>query len=683
MKRILLPIVALTAISLQFLACSNRPTGDTTQDDFLVQWMDTSVDPGDDFFRYATGNWMKNNPIPDAERRWGIANLVRDEIYTKLLTISEEAAADKAATAGSNRERIGAFWASGMDSAVIEARGLDPLKEELAAIEAAKTAADIMKLVARYQIISGSPMFQLAPYQDEMNSEKVTLHLYQGGIGLPDRDYYFNNDERTVKIRREYLEHLSRMFMLMGVDPMQSNIQAAAVMKLETSLAESSRKLEDLRDPYANYNKESVALFTSKYPLINLRGLLNEIGLEKVDTVIVGQPEFFARLNKSLKSVSIQDWKSYLSWNLVSSFTDQLSTKFDQENFRFYGMAMTGVQSQRPRWKRILDEEESFLGDALGQLYVEKFVSPTMKKRYQILVDNMMSTYKDHIQQLEWMSPETKVKALDKLSKVTSKVCYPDKWKDYSSLNFDRSKYLENVIQCRQWQFKYYTDKLFKPVDRTEWDMTPQTYNAYYNPSNNEIVLPAAQFLIPNLPDSLADDAIIYGYAAASTIGHEITHGFDDQGRQFDAAGNLANWWLPQDSINFSKRAQLLIDQFSSYVVLDSIHINGEASIGENIADLGGVVIGLDAFKKTEQFKKGEKIDGLTPVQRYFIGYTLGWLGHTRDAALAMQVMTDVHAPNFLRVNGPFSNLPEFYEAFGIQEGQRMWRPDSMRVIIW
>ena len=352
-------------------------------------------------------------------------------------------------------------------------------------------------------------------------------------------------------------------------------------------------------------------------------------------------------------------------------------------NFRFYGTVLTGVKAQRPRWKRILDEEEGFLGDALGQLYVEKFVSPTMKQRYQKLVDNMMETYREHIKNLDWMTAATKEKALSKLSAVTSKVCYPDKWKDYSSLQLDKSTFLSNVMKCHEWQFDYYAAKLFKPVDRTEWDMTPQTYNAYYNPSNNEIVLPAAPFLIPNLPDSLADDAVIYGYAAASTIGHEITHGFDDQGRQFDAKGNLSNWWTAEDSVRFTAKAKLLIDQFSSYVVLDSMHVNGEASIGENIADLGGVVIGLDAFKKTEQYKKGEKIDGLTPVQRYFLGYTLGWLGHARDASLAMQVMTDVHAPNFLRVNGPFSNLPEFYEAFGVKQGDPMWRPDSMRVVIW
>lgn len=664
-------------------SCTSSVTDSGKQDDFIAAWIDTSLRAGDDFFRYATNNWMKANPIPDAERRWGIGNLVQEEVFAKLKGVSEEAAADLASPEGSNRQRIGAFWSSGMDSARIDALGLTPLREELAAIDAIKGQPDLIKVIARHQIIGGSPVFDFVPYQDEMNSERVVLHLNQGGIGLPDRDYYFNTDTRTVTIREAYLAHLSRMFQLMGEDAAAAGHHATSTMKLETALAQVSRKLEDLRDPYANYHKESVSTFTAKHPALDFRGILDAMGLEKVDTVIIGQPEFFAFADRSLKQTDLEDWKAYLRWHLVNSFTGQLGTAFEQEHFRFYGSVLTGTKTQRPRWKRILNEEEDYLGDALGQLYVERFVSPSMKDRYQRLVTSMTETYREHIVRLDWMSPSTKEKALDKLSKVTSKVCYPDKWKDYSTLKLERGSYLKNVMACREWQFDYHTSKLFKPVDRTEWDMTPQTYNAYYNPSNNEIVLPAAIFLIPGLPDSLADDAIIYGYAAASTIGHEITHGFDDQGRQFDAAGNLTNWWLPEDSSRFYARANMLVRQFSDYVVLDSLHVNGEASLGENIADLGGVVIGLDAFKKTEQFNKGQKIDGLTPLQRYFLGYTLGWLGHSRDASLANQVMTDVHAPNFLRVNGPFSNIPEFYDAFGIKEGDAMWRPDSLRVRIW
>ncbi|HRH65989.1 MAG TPA: M13 family metallopeptidase [Bacteroidia bacterium] len=682
MKRLTLLITGILLI----WACSSSKNDDKatmTQDDFLWQWIDSTVQPGTDFFKYATGTWMKNNPIPESEKRWGIANLVRDDNYTKLRQLSEEAANDKNATKGSNAQKIGDFWATGMDSVTIETQGIKPLQAELDKINALKNIQDVVSLIADYQIKIGSPLISPYIFQDEMNSEKYALHFYQGGIGLPDRDYYFNTDSRTSNIRKEYILHLTKMFMLLGEDGVTSNRSAAAVMKIETDLAKASRKLEEMRDPYANYNKMSVADFSKLTPSISWPDFFARMNLKNIDTVIVGQPEFYRQVEKCLKSVSVQDWQTYLRWNLINSFADQLSSAFDKQNFHFYGTVMSGVKTQRPRWKRVLDEQENFLGDALGQLYVAKYVSSGMRLRYDKLVQNMLETYEERIKGLEWMGDSTKQKAIAKLSKINRKVCYPDKWKDYSKLEISRDSYVQNVMNCRNWSHNYYVEKLYKPVDRNEWEMTPQTYNAYYNPSNNEIVLPAAQFLIPGLPDSLADDAIIYGYAAASTIGHELTHGFDDQGRQFDANGNLMNWWTAEDSVKFMKQANILVQQFSDYVVLDSLHVNGEASLGENIADLGGVVIGLEAFKKTEQYKKGEKIDGLTPVQRYFLGYTLGWLGHARDASLAMQVMTDVHAPNFLRVNGPLSNVPEFYDAFGIKAGDPMWRPDSLRVKIW
>ncbi len=679
-------LILVPAVILLFWSCASKKTdqqANVTQDDFLWQWIDTTVQPGTDFFKYATGTWMKQNPIPESERRWGIANLVRDDNYAKLRQLSDEAAADKSAQKGSNAQKIGDFWSTGMDSAAIEAQGIKPLQAQLDKINALQNISDVVNLIADFQVNIGSPLFGAYIFQDEKNSEKYALHFYQGGIGLPDRDYYFNTDSRTANIRKEYVLHLTRMFGLLGEDGVTANRSAAAVMKIETDLAKASRKLEDLRDPYANYTKMSVADFTKVTPSIQWKDILTRMNLNNIDSVIIGQPEFYKQVEKSLKTVSLPEWKTYLRWNLVNSFADQLSSAFDKENFAFYGTVMSGVKTQRPRWKRVLDEQEGFLGDALGQLYVAKYVPQSMRERYDKLVQNMLDTYQERIKGLPWMSDSTKQKALYKLSKINRKVCFPDKWKDYSKLEISRESYVQNVMNCRTWSYNYEVAKLYKPVDRNEWEMTPQTYNAYYNPSNNEIVLPAAQFLIPGLPDSLADDAIIYGYAAASTIGHELTHGFDDQGRQFDASGNLQNWWTVEDSVKFTQQANILVKQFSDYVVLDSLHVNGEASLGENIADLGGVVIGLEAFKKTEQYKKGEKIDGLTPLQRYFLGYTLGWLGHARDASLAMQVMTDVHAPNFLRVNGPLSNVPEFYEAFGIKEGDPMYRPDSLRVKIW
>lgn len=675
-------VFAFTAVLLASCSEKKPATTNIKEDDFLYQYIDSTVKPGDDFFKFATGMWMKNNPIPESERRWGIANLVRNDIYDKLRNLSDDAAKSNA-EAGSNAQRIGDFWSTGMDTVTIEKQGIEPLKAQLAMIDGIKTKDDLVKVISEFQIYAGSPLYAAAIYQDEMNSEKYKLHFYQGGIGLPERDYYFNNDARTANIRNEYKVHLKKMFMLLGDDEKKAEANSATVYRIEYDLAKASRKLEDLRNPYANYNKMSVADFTKLTPSIKWADVFTQIKINGIDTVIVGQPEFFKQVEKSLNTVSIADWKTYLRWNLVNAFAGELSSAFDKQNYNFYGATLTGTKAQRPRWKRILDSEEGYLGDALGQLYVQKFVSSSMRERYDKLTQAMMDEYRNHINNLDWMSKETKEKALAKLSKISRKVCYPDKWKDYSSMKLDRSSFVSNVIKCRTWEFEYNVAKLSKPVDRTEWDMTPQTYNAYYNPSNNEIVLPAAQFLIPGLPDSLADDAIIYGYAAASTIGHELTHGFDDEGRQFDANGNLSNWWTSEDSAKFSQRAKILADQFSSYVVLDSLHVNGKASLGENIADLGGLVIGLDAFKKTDEYKKGEKIDGLTPVQRYFLGYTLGWLGHARDASLAMQVMTDVHAPNFLRVNGPVSNMPEFYEAFGIKEGDKMWRADSVRVKIW
>ena len=676
--------IAFTAFAVACLSsCTTKTKDAAPARDILIENMDTTVNPADDFFSYANGGWIKKNPIPESERRWGIGNLVQNETYDRMKKLSEDAAANSKAADGSNEQKIGDFYASGLDSANIEQKGITPLQKEFDAISAIKIKQDVLDEIAHLNIIGPSPLF--SPYigQDEMNSDSMALHFYQGGIGLPNRDYYFNTDERTKNIRKEYVVHLQNMFKLLGDNDATAKKNSEAVMKLETALAKASRKLEDLRDPHRNYNRMSVAQFSIITPSINWSALLAKMNVHNADTVIVGQPEFFAEVEKSMKSVSIDDWKTYLRWNLIHSFARDLSSPFDKENFHFYGTIMTGVKEQRPRWKRVLDSEEGYLGDALGQLYVEKYYSPKTKERYKELTDNTLAAFKERIEKLDWMTDKTKQKALAKLAAVRKKVGCPDKWRDYSSMQTSRSSYVENIIQGNMWQYNYYLNKLGKPVDRDEWDMTPQTYNAYYNPSNNEIVLPAAQFIVPGIPDSLLDDAVIYGYDAASTIGHEITHGFDDEGRQFDASGNLSPWWEPQDSVEFTKRAQRMVEQFNNYIVLDSMHVNGKASLGENIADFGGVVIGLDAFRKTRQYKDGKKINGLTPLQRFFLGYALGWLFEIRDAALAQQVMVDVHAPAKFRVIGPMANVPEFYEAFSVKPGDAMFRADSIRVKIW
>jgi putative endopeptidase len=397
----------------------------------------------------------------------------------------------------------------------------------------------------------------------------------------------------------------------------------------------------------------------------------------------VAQPEYYTAVNTALKTFTIDDWKAYLRWKLISSNAAYLTKAIEDENFRFTGTVISGRKEQLPRWKRVLDNENSIMGELLGQLFVKDYFPLAAKARYTKMVEAMRVAYREHIEKLDWMSPATKQKALIKLNAVHPKVGYPDKWKDYSTLVIDRSSYVGNVIQARHSAYLISVAKLGKPVDHQEWGMTPQTYNASYSPSNNEITLPAAQFIIPGVKDADVDDAVVYGYAAASTIGHEMTHGFDDEGRQFDSKGNLKAWWTPQDSAKFTKRANMLADQFSGYVVLDSLHVNGKATLGENIADLGGIVIGITAFKKTEQYKQGKSINGLTPMQRFFLGYALGWLGHIRNEALANQILTDVHAPGFLRVNVPFTDVPEFYTAFHIKPGDKMYLAPDKRVRIW
>jgi len=417
-------------------------------------------------------------------------------------------------------------------------------------------------------------------------------------------------------------------------------------------------------------------------PNITWANYTKAIGISHLDSVVIGQPEFYTALNAALTTTPIADWKSYLQFHLIQSFSGYLDSVSFNNAFTYF-QNFSGAREPRPRWKRVLDAEEDAMGEALGQLFVKEYFNATAKKRYNDLVENIREAYKDRIKQLTWMSDATKEKALDKLSKITKKVGYPDKWKDFSALKIDKGPYVLNMQRANTWWHNYNINKLGKPVDRTEWDMTPQTYNAYYNPGNNEIVLPAGIFAVPGYSDAALDDALVYGYAAASTIGHEITHGFDDEGRQYDAQGNLKEWWTIKDSAEFTDRAKKIINQFNEFNPVDTLHINGNATQGENIADLGGMLLGLDAFKKTDAYKKNEKIGGLTQLQRYFLGYALGWLYEERKERLAAQVMTDVHAPAKERVNGPVVNVPEFYEAFGVKPGDKMYRPDSLRVKIW
>jgi putative endopeptidase len=680
MKSTSLCIIAASAI---IAGCSPARRTGPGPEHFLATDIDTSVSPRIDFFRYANGAWLKANPIPPSERGWGVGNLVQEETYARLKGVCEESAANTAAPKGSKVQKIGDYYAAAIDTANIEKAGISPLRADLEKIDAIAGVDGLREAVAHLQTYGADPLFALFVGQDEKNSAAYSLHLYQGGIGLPNRDYYVNTDARTENIRREYVSHVAAMLMLLGETRDSAARHSDAIMALETSLAKASRKLEDLRDPYRNYNRMSLGQLDGLTPSMRWRTLLPAMSVGNVDTVVVGQPEFFREADRLLRTRPLEEWKEYLRWTLVSRFAPTLSSPFEREHFHFYQTVLSGVKEPRPRWKRELDAEERAMGDMLGQLFVERYVPASMKERYTALVENIFAAYASRIRALDWMSATTKEKALAKLKAVTRKVCYPEKWKDYSALHVDRSSYCANQIRAGVWEYNYHAAKLGKPVDRTEWDMTPQTYNAYYNPSNNEIVLPAAGLMIPGVPDSLVDDAIIYGYAGASTIGHEVTHGFDDEGRQFDEAGNLRNWWTKEDEKRFNEKAKVMIDQFQHYVVLDSLHVNGKASLGENIADLGGVVIGYDAFKKTREGRADTLIDGFTPDQRFFLAYAYSWLGQIRDQSLARQVMTDVHSPQFLRVNGPLADVREFYRAFGVKSGDPMYRPDSVRVSIW
>jgi putative endopeptidase len=682
MKKHLLLLPLLAAGVTGCPSNSPKTAGTDGKPDLLHAALDTTVAPGDDFFTYANGTWLRNHPIPASESSWGIGKEVQNEIYTRLRQTSIEAAKANAA-AGSNQQKIGDFWAVGIDSVEADKLGATPLKAELDRIAAMKTGAEVPGVIAHEIPLGVRALIGPGVYQDAKNSDQMALYLNQGGLGLPNRDYYFNTDSRTKNIRAEYLRHVANTFRLLGQDAATATANAARVMALETTLAKSSRKLEALRDPYANYHKMSLAQLDKLTPGLSWKTWLGQMGTPALDSVIVGQPEFYQTAGQLLKTTPLDDWKAYLSWQLARTFAPTLSSAFVNENFHFYGTVLRGAKALRPRWKRVLDMQEDALGDALGQLFVKEYFKPEAKARYDTLVKNVVTAFAEHIQQVDWMSAPTKVVALDKLHKITPKVGYPNKWKDYSALKIDRSSLAENVMRANLWQHRYALNKLGKPVDRTEWDMTPQTYNAYYNPSNNEIVLPAAAFAVPGLLDADADDALVYGYAGASTIGHELTHGFDDEGSQFDAKGNLHEWWSKDDRKHFNQRVAGIVKQFNGYTLLDSLHINGKATAGENIADLGGIVIGLDAFKKTKQYKEGQKINGLTPTQRYFLGYALGWQMHVRDESLASQLLTDVHSPAQYRVNGPMADVPAFYEAFGIKPGQKLYRPDSTRVVIW
>ena len=651
--------------------------------DPLLTNRDTTISPSDDFFLYSNGGWFKRNPIPASENSNGIFRTIDDTINAQIKNICEKSASNTNATKGSNEQKIGDFYSSGMDTITIEKLGLQPIKTEIQRIDAITDIPSLMATIGYLHTIGASPAFSFYVGQDDKISTKYAVFFGQGGLGLGNRDYYFNTDSETVTIRSEYLKHLQAMFQLMGKNEVLAKNDAATIMKFETELAKNSRKLGALRDPIKNYNKFSLAQFKTNSPNSVWEKVLPVLGVAKADTIIVGQPEFFIALDKMVKSYSVDDWKTYLKWDLVNTYAGYLNKAFERQNFKFYSTVMSGVKIQKPRWKRIVEQTDGSLGELIGQVYVAEYLPKGSKEKLLEIGNNIRDVYAEHIKKLDWMSESTKKKALFKLSKIVMKVGYPDKWKDLSSISINRNNYCENVMATNKWSYDYMVSKFGKPVDKSEWGMQPQTYNAYYNPSNNEIVVPACNILVPGFEGRMPDDAILYGIIGGSTFGHEITHGFDDQGSQYDANGNLHNWWTDEDLAKFKVKTKLIVAQFNKFEPLKGKFVNGDATQGENIADLGGVVMGLEAFKKTKQFKTNQKISGLTPEQRYFIAYSYAWMINVKPEYLAQQIMTDVHAPAHYRINGPLANMPEFYKAFAINPGSKMYQPDSLRVIIW
>lgn len=642
--------------------------------------IDTTVNPADDFFSYANGKWLRNNAIPEDESSWGIGNLIENEIYNRMWEINIFAAN----YTGNDpiQQKVGNFWRAAMDSITIERQGLDYLRFYLDGISMVKDLTSFQGAMAMLQRIGVKVLVDPFVAQDEMNSSRHALYLHQGGLGMPDREYYFRSDSATAYIRQAYVKHIGNVLILLGREKDSARKAAQSVYTFETRLAMFSKKIEEMRNPYENYNKVSFAGLNAMSETVKWGKFLSDIGVHALDSIVVGQPDFIRSLDNSLKATDTKTLRDYLSFHLVTTFTEALPVRFGVESFS-YSKNLSGASQQKPRWKRTYLQEERVMGEMLGQLYVKRYFSEASKIRYEEMATEVKEAFRNRIKHLDWMSQTTKNKALAKLDAMKLKIGYPDKWKDFSSMIITGESYLQNLINAKKWHHQYEFDQLNKPIDKDDWEMTPQTYNAYYHPVMNEMVFPAAAFVIPGYKDSDLDEAMMYGYSGASFFGHEITHGFDDQGRLYGADGNLSNWWTSGDSASFAQRAKLIIEQFNSYEPVAGYHINGEATQGENIADLGGVEIGIDAFKKSKAYRDNKVIDGFTPIQRFFLGYALSWMYKTRPEALRSQLMTDVHSPARYRVNGPLGNIEDFYETYKVQQHDSMYIPPTKRVKIW
>ena len=682
MRRSVLFPLAVFSVVLAVSADAAGPAGAPSKP-FDPANFDTAAAPCVDFYEYADGGWLKANPIPADKGRWGSFEEVAERNRAIEKAILEETSARTDWPKGSIRQKVGDFFAAGMDESAIEKAGTTSLAPWLAKVDALSSNSDLPKLLAEFHARRLPAGFGLFIAQDQKESTRYIPVLSQGGLGLPDRDYYLKDDPKSRELREKYVAHVAKMFGLLGDPPDAAKAEADAVFAFETKLAKASRTRVDLRDPQKNYNKRSLADLAKEAPGFDWKAYVVAVGIHEGQDLNVRQPDFFKTYAEMATAEPLATWKTYLRWHVVHGAAGFLPKRFDEENFDFYGRTLRGVPQQEERWKRVLSATDQALGEALGQLYVEKAFSPKSKERMIVLVGNLRAALKDRIEALPWMGSGTKMAALKKLAAFGVKIGYPDTWRDYSTLEISRASYFDNVLRARAFEEKRNMAKLGKPIDRTEWGMTPATVNAYYSATMNEIVFPAG-ILQPPFFYADADDAVNYG-GIGGVIGHEMSHGFDDSGSQYDADGNLKNWWGEDDRKAYESRTALMVKQFDGYKALPDQAINGKLTLGENIGDLGGLKISYAALAKAlgKDPVTAAPIDGYTPAQRFFLNWATVWRNQIRDDTLRVNLNTDPHAPGRFRVLGPLSNLPEFQSAFGCGAGSAMNRPEAERPSIW
>jgi putative endopeptidase len=668
---------SLCMIIATLLSCSEAPKPASTPAIDLVN-LDKSVVPGDDFDTYANGGWKKLNPLPADRGRFGSFDQLAEEAEKQVNDLVKATAATKNIK-GSVPDKIATLFNLGMDTAMIEKQGVTSLEPYLKEIDQITTPDEVQQAIVRFHQYGLSPLFGIYGSADARNSSMVIAQLTQSGMGMPDRDYYLNDDPRSVDLRAKYITYMTTVFKLMGEDETTAAASAQKVMALETRLAKAAMSRLERRDPNKTYNKLTTAELVKLSPVFNWNRYFADLGIGDPGAVNLNQPEFIKEISAMLTNIPVEEWRVYLKWNLVNESASYLSSNFEQASFDFYSKAMTGTEVMRPRWKRVLGVTSGALSEALGQLYVNAYFPQASKDRMVKLVENLRVSLGERIQGLEWMGAETKQKAMEKLAAISVKIGYPDKWRDYAALDIQEDSYVMNVMRSNKFDTEYNLGKINKPVDKLEWHMSPQTVNAYYNPTMNEIVFPAA-ILQPPFFFKDGDDAVNYG-AIGVVIGHEMTHGFDDKGCKFDKEGNLTDWWTPEDASRFEERTKILVDQYDGFVVLDTLHADGKLSLGENIADLGGLNISYQAFQKANNQK--EPIDGFTPEQRFFLAYAHVWGQNIRDKEILRRTKEDVHSLGRFRVLGPLQNLPEFYAAFEVKEGQAMYLASDKRAKIW